>query len=191
MPSPPDQLQFFEDPAAFEAWLERNADTADEVWIKFAKKATGVRSLDWAGAVEVALCFGWIDGVVRRIDDCWHIQRFTPRRPRSPWGKLNRLKVEKLLAEGRMRPRGLVEVEQARADGRWAAAYDSPRTAVVPDDLAAALEAAGARRTFDALDARNRYAVLHRVQRTKTPAGRAKAIARLVELIAEGGKPHP
>lgn len=191
MPTPPDELRFFEDPAAFEAWLERNADTADEVWIKFAKKATGVTSLDWAGAVEVALCFGWIDGVVHRIDDSWHMQRFTPRRPRSPWGKLNRLKVEKLLAEGRMRPRGLAEVEQAQADGRWAAAYDSPRTAVVPDDLAAALEAAGARRTFDALDAQNRYAVLHRVQRTKTPAGRAKAIARLVDLIAEGGKPHP
>src|SRR5688572_6178658 len=104
MPTPPPDPQFFESPAAFEAWLEQHAETADEVWIKFAKKATGIRSLDWAGAVEVALCFGWIDGVVRRIDDCWHVQRFTPRRARSTWGKLNRVKVEKLIAEGRMRP---------------------------------------------------------------------------------------
>lgn len=191
MPTPPPDPQFFESPAAFEAWLEQHAETADEVWIKFAKKATGIRSLDWAGAVEVALCFGWIDGVVRRIDDCWHVQRFTPRRARSTWGKLNRVKVEKLIAEGRMRPRGLAEVEQAKADGRWDAAYDSPASATVPDDLAAALAAAGARATFDALDSQNRYAVLHRVQKTKTAAGRAKCIARLVELIASGGKPHP
>ena len=191
MPTPPDDPEFFADAAGFEAWLEKHADTADEVWIKFAKKATGIRSLDWAGAVEVALCFGWIDGVMRRIDDSWHVQRFTPRRPRSTWGKLNRVKVEKLIAEGRMRPRGLAEVERAKADGRWDAAYDSPATATVPDDLAAALEAAGARAAFDALDSQNRYAVLHRVQKTKTPAGRAKCIARLVELIASGGKPHP
>ena len=190
-PTAPDELEFFEDAPAFEAWLEQNADTADEVWIKFAKKASGVKSLDWAGAVEVALCFGWIDGIVRRIDDSWHMQRFTPRRARSTWGKLNRVKVEKLIEEGRMRPRGLTEVEQAKADGRWDAAYDSPKTAAVPEDLAAALDAAGARASFDALDAQNRYAVLHRVQKTKTPAGRAKAIARLVDLIASGGKPHP
>ncbi len=191
MPTLPDDLEFFEGPAAFEAWLEKHADTTDEVWVKFAKKATGVQSLDWAGAVECALCFGWIDGQLRRIDDAWHMQRFTPRRPTSTWAKLNRVKVEKLIAEGRMRPRGLVEVEKAKADGRWDAAYDSPATATVPDDLAAALDAAGARATFDALNSQNRYAVLHRVQKTKTPAGRAKAIARLVELIAAGGQPHP
>ena len=187
----PDELEFFEDQAAFEAWLEKHADSVDEVWIKFAKKATGVKSLDWAGAVEVALCFGWIDGQLRRIDDSWHMQRFTPRRPKSTWAKLNRVKVEKLIAEGRMRPRGMAEVEKAKADGRWDAAYDSPATAEVPDDLAAALKAAGARKAFDALNAQNRYAVLHRVQKTKAPAGRAKAIARLVELIAAGGKLHP
>jgi uncharacterized protein YdeI (YjbR/CyaY-like superfamily) len=191
MPTPPPDPEFFEDAGAFEAWLERHADTADEVWIKFAKKATGIPSLDWAGAVEAALCFGWIDGVMRRIDDSWHVQRFTPRRPRSTWGKLNRVKVQKLIAEGRMRPRGLAEVEQAKADGRWDAAYDSPATARVPDDLAAALEAAGARATFDALDSQNRYAVLHRVQKTRTAAGRATCLARHVELIASAGKPHP
>jgi uncharacterized protein YdeI (YjbR/CyaY-like superfamily) len=187
----PEEVEFFEGPAAFETWLEKNADTADEVWVKFAKKGTGVRSLDWAGAVEVVLCFGWIDSQVRRLDENWYVQRFTPRRPRSNWAKLNRVKVEKLIAEGRIRPRGMAEVEKAKADGRWEAAYDSPSTASIPDDLAAALEAAGARAAFDALDSQNRYAVLHRVQTVKTPAGRAKRIAALVDLIASGGKPHP
>jgi uncharacterized protein YdeI (YjbR/CyaY-like superfamily)/biotin carboxyl carrier protein len=142
VPTPPADPEFFDGPEAFEKWLEKNADTADEVWVKFAKKATGVTSLDWTGAVEVVLCFGWIDGQVRRIDDDWYVQRFTPRRPKSRWAKLNRVKVEKLLAEGRMRPRGLAEVEKAKADGRWDAAYDPPSTATIPDDLAAALDAA-------------------------------------------------
>ncbi len=191
MPTPPDDPEFFDGPAAFEAWLERNADTADEVWIRMAKKSSGIPSLDWAGAVECVLCFGWIDSVMRRIDDQFHVQRFTPRRPRSNWSKANRVKVEKLIADGRMRPRGLAEVEKAKADGRWAAAYDGPATATVPDDLAAALKAAGARKAFDALDAQNRYAVLHRVQTKKTPAGRAKCIAAMVELLASGSKPYP
>jgi uncharacterized protein YdeI (YjbR/CyaY-like superfamily) len=191
VPTPPSDALFFDGPPAFERWLERHADSADEVWVRFAKKATGVTSLDWAGAVEVALCFGWIDGQIRRIDDSWHMQRFTPRRPTSRWSKLNRVKVEKLTAEGRMRPRGLAEVEKAKADGRWDAAYDPPSTAQIPDDLAAALDAAGARAAFDALDSQNRYAVLHRLSVPKTPAGRAKRIASLVETIAAGGTFHP
>jgi uncharacterized protein YdeI (YjbR/CyaY-like superfamily) len=191
VPTPPADPKFFATPAAFEKWLEKNADTATEVWVKFAKKGSGVTSIDWPAAVEVVLCFGWIDGQVRRLDEQYYLQRFTPRRPKSNWAKLNREKVEKLIAEGRMRPRGLAEVEKAKADGRWAAAYDPPSTATVPDDLAAALDAAGARAAFDALDAHNRFAVLHRIQVPKTPAGRAKRIAALVELLASGGKPHP
>ena len=152
MPSPPDNPEFFDSPAAFEKWLEKNAESADEVWIRMAKKSSGIPSLDWAGAVEVALCFGWIDGVMKRIDDQFHVQRFTPRRPRSNWSKVNCGKVEQLIAEGRMRPRGLAEIEKAKADGRWDAAYDGPATATVPDDLAVALKAAGARKAFDALD---------------------------------------
>jgi len=190
VPTPPVDPTFFDGPKAFERWLEKNADSADEVWIKFARKATGVKSLDWTGAVEVVLCFGWIDGQVRRIDDEYYMQRFTPRRPKSRWAKLNRVKVEKLIAEGRMRPRGMAEVEKAKADGRWDAAYDPPSTATIPDDLAAALDAAGARAAFDALDSQNRYAVLHRVSVPKTPAGRAKRIASLVEVIASGGRFH-
>ena len=123
---------FFEDDKAFETWLVHNASTATHVWVRMAKKGAGVTSIDWTRAVDVALCFGWIDGISRRIDDEWYVQRFTPRRAKSVWSKINRERIERLTAEGRMRPAGLAEVERAKADGRWAAAYDSPATAVVP-----------------------------------------------------------
>jgi uncharacterized protein YdeI (YjbR/CyaY-like superfamily) len=113
---------FFEAPEAFEAWLEENGETADELWVRMAKKHTGIASLDWAGAVEAALCFGWIDSQSRRLDEDWYLQRFTPRRPRSNWSQSNREQVEALIAAGRMRPAGLAEVERAKADGRWEAA---------------------------------------------------------------------
>jgi uncharacterized protein YdeI (YjbR/CyaY-like superfamily) len=131
------------------------------------KKHTGVASLDWAGAVDVALCFGWIDGRSKRIDDDWFVQRFTPRRPQSTWSKVNRQKVEALIAAGRMRPAGLAEIERAKADGRWEAAYDGMATSAVPEDLAAALEAAGLTDAFAELSRQNRYAILHRVQTAK------------------------
>ena len=117
-------VEFFATADEFEAWLEANGADADEVLVRMAKKHTGVASLDWAGAVDVALCFGWIDGRSKRIDDDWFVQRFTPRRPQSTWSKVNRQKVEALIAAGRMRPAGLAEVERAKADGRWEAAYD-------------------------------------------------------------------
>jgi len=110
---------FFDGPESFEAWLETNGETADELWVKIAKKHTGIASLDWARGVEVALCFGWIDSKARRIDDDWYLQRFTPRRPASNWSEINREKVAALTAAGRMRPAGLAEVERAKADGRW------------------------------------------------------------------------
>jgi uncharacterized protein YdeI (YjbR/CyaY-like superfamily) len=182
-----DESVYFEAPEAFEAWLEANGRTADEIWVRMAKKTTGIPSLDWAGAVEVALCFGWIDGKSRRLDDSWHLQRFTPRRPRSTWSKRNREKVEALIAAGRMRPAGLAEVERAKADGRWEAAYDSPATATVPDDLAAALGNAGLSDSFAALDAQSRYAVLHGLMTAKRPETRARRIAAFVETLAGGG----
>jgi len=161
------------------------------VWIRIAKKGTGIPSIDWSRAVEVALCFGWIDGKSKRIDDTWYRQRFTPRRPRSTWSKVNREKVAELVAAGRMRPRGLAEVARAKADGRWEAAYDSPATATVPDDLAAALDEAGLRATFDALNGSNRYAILHQVQTAVRPQTRARRIAKFVAMLAAGEKPHP
>jgi uncharacterized protein YdeI (YjbR/CyaY-like superfamily) len=177
---------FFDSPEAFEAWLEAHAETAPEVWVKIAKKHTGIPSLDWAGGVEVALCFGWIDGQSRRIDDGWHLQRFTPRRPKSTWSKVNRQKVDALTAAGRMRPAGLAEVERAKADGRWEAAYDSPSTASVPADLTRALEEAGLQEEFAGLDSRNRYAILHSVQTARKPETRARRIAKYVNMLAAG-----
>jgi uncharacterized protein YdeI (YjbR/CyaY-like superfamily) len=185
-----DDAVFFSGPGEFEAWLKANGGTSDGVWIRMAKKHTGVESLDWTGAVEVALCFGWIDGQSRRVDDDWFVQRFTPRRARSTWSKVNRLKVDKLVAEGRMRPAGLAEVERAKADGRWDAAYDSPATATVPDDLAAALEAAGLAEAFTALSAQNRYAILHRLQTARRPETRARRLEKCVAMLAAGETPH-
>jgi len=177
---------FFEGPEAFEAWLEANGQASDGIWVRMAKKGTGVPSLDWVRGVEVALCFGWIDGQSRRIDDAWFMQRFTPRRPRSMWSKVNRTKVEALEAAGRMRPAGRAEVERAQADGRWERAYDGPATASVPDDLAAALERSGVAEAFAALPAQERYLVLHRVQTAKRPETRARRIDGFVAKLAEG-----
>ena len=187
----PGEPLFFEDAAGFETWLEANGGSADEVHVRMAKKHTGVRSLDWAAAVDAVLCFGWIDGQSRRIDDDWFVQRFTPRRPRSMWSKVNRRNAEALIAAGRMRPAGLAEVERAKADGRWDAAYDAVSSATVPDDLAAALADAGMAETFAGLDSRNRYAILHRVQTAKRPDTRARRIVKYVEMLRAGEKPYP
>jgi uncharacterized protein YdeI (YjbR/CyaY-like superfamily) len=181
----------FPDQAALEAWLEEHHATAPGLYVKVAKKATGIPSVTWADMVEVLLCFGWIDGKALRLDDRFYLQRVTPRRPRSIWSLKNVAAVEALTAEGRMRPAGLAAVAAARADGRWERAYAGPATATVPDDLAAALAATpAAQEQFVALDGRNRYAVLHRVTTATTPATRARRIAALVQLLAEGGRLH-
>ncbi len=182
---------FFEGPEAFEAWLEEHGEASEGVLVTMAKKHTGVPSLDWTRAVEVVLCFGWIDGQSRRIDDDRFVQRFTPRRPRSIWSKVNREKVEALQAAGRMREGGLAEVARAKADGRWEAAYDGVATATVPGDLESALEAARLSEAFEALDSRNRYAILHRIQTAKKPETRVRRITKYVEMLAAGEKPYP
>ena len=182
---------FFADEAAFEAWLDDNGATASHVWVRMAKKDTGIASIDWTRAVDVALCFGWIDGIARRVDDQWYVQRFTPRRPKSVWSKINRQRIERLTEQGRMRPAGLAEVEKAKADGRWDAAYDGPATATVPDDLAAALAARGLTEVYAALDSTNRYAFLHRVQTAVRPETRARRIEQLTDALAQGRTPHP
>jgi uncharacterized protein YdeI (YjbR/CyaY-like superfamily) len=184
------EAMFFEGPEGFEAWLEANGEAYDGVWVRMAKKHTGIPSLNWARAVEVALCFGWIDGQSRRIDDDWYLQRFTPRRPMSTWSKLNREKVQALTAAGRMRPSGLAEVERAKADGRWDAAYDSMTTASVPEDLARALDEAGLSEAFANLDSRNRYAILHRIQTARKPETRARRIAKYVAMLEAGERPY-
>jgi uncharacterized protein YdeI (YjbR/CyaY-like superfamily) len=183
----------FADAAAYEAWLEaEHATITTGIWMEFAKKGTGIPSITAAEAVVVSLCFGWIDGQARRVDDEWYRMRFTPRRSRSIWSKINRARATELIAEGRMRPAGLAEVERAKADGRWAAAYDPPSTATVPDDLQAALDADPAAAAFFAtLNSQNRYAILHRIGQTKKPETRARAIAKFVTMCAEGRRVHP
>lgn len=180
----------FEDAAAFEHWILTHPE-AKGVWAKIAKKGQSVASMSNDQAIEVALCTGWIDGQRRGFDDCYFLQRYTPRRPKGLWSKINIGKVERLTAEGRMREGGLREVAAAKADGRWDAAYDPASTAEVPDDLAAALAAQPeARAFFEQIDRTNRYAVLWRVMTAKTPKTRASRIETLVAMLARGEKVH-
>jgi uncharacterized protein YdeI (YjbR/CyaY-like superfamily) len=181
----------FAGPDEWRAWLEHHHVDSGGVWIQIAKQASGIASVDHDQAVEVALCFGWIDGQVRRVDDDWFMQRFTPRTKRSKWSRLMREKAEELIASGAMRPAGLAEVERARADGRWDDAYEPPSTAKVPADLRDALDAEPAAAEFFAgLDANNRYAVLHRIHDAKRPETRARRIAKFVAMLARGEKIH-
>jgi uncharacterized protein YdeI (YjbR/CyaY-like superfamily) len=178
---------FFASAEEMSAWLEENASGSDGIWLKFAKKGSGIRSVVYAEALDVALCHGWIDGQAKPIDEDHYLQRFTPRRARSKWSKRNRGKAEELIANGRMRPAGLAEVERARADGRWDAAYDSAATATLPDDFRRALEARpGALEFFESLGNTKRYPFLYRVADAKRPETRAKRIAEYVELLADG-----
>ncbi|MFZ2239827.1 MAG: YdeI/OmpD-associated family protein [Gordonia amarae] len=181
------------DAAAWRAWLDQNEDISDGIWLLLAKKGTTTpTSLTYAQALEEALCSGWIDGQSKSVDAATYRQRFTPRRRRSLWSARNVGKAGVLIDEGRMRPRGLAEIERAQADGRWDAAYAGAATIEVPDDLAAALDGTeGARTTFDALNAQNRYAVLHRVVTAQSPQTRRNRIDRLVAMLARGETPYP
>lgn len=173
-------------------WLKRHHTTAAGVWLRIAKKDSGIASIDHPAALEEALCWGWIDGQRKSDDAQYFLQRFTPRTRRSIWSQINRTKVLKLIDEGRMQPAGLAEIERAKADGRWDAAYEASSTATVPPDLQAALDAnKKAAKFFAALDARNRFAVLFRIQGAKKPETRARRIAQFVEMLAKGEKIHP
>lgn len=179
----------FEDQAALEAWLEAEHATSPGLYVKIAKKGTGVPSVTYAELVESLLCFGWIDGRGNRLDDRFYLQRITPRRPRSIWSKKNTDTVEALTAAGRMRPAGLAAVAAAKADGRWERAYGGTATIDVPEDLAAALAAEpAAQRAWDALNATSRYTVLYRVTTAVRPATRAGRIATYVQLLKDGGR---
>ncbi|MFE0532731.1 YdeI family protein [Streptomyces nigra] len=182
----------FESAEAFQAWLGENHAVSPGIWLKLRKKAPGVVALDYVQALDVALCYGWIDGQKAALDDEWWLQRFGPRTARSRWSKINRDKVAALIEQGRMRPPGQAEIDRAKADGRWDAAYDSPRTATVPDDLAAALAAEpAAAEFFETLNRTNRFAITYRVQDAKRPETRARRIEKYVTMLAKGEKPHP
>jgi uncharacterized protein YdeI (YjbR/CyaY-like superfamily) len=188
---PYEELEFASQ-AEWEAWLDANHARADGVVIRFARKATGIPSVSYAEALDVALRYGWIDGQAQSGDETHYLQRWTPRRARSRWSKRNRVKAEALIASGAMMPAGLAEVERAKADGRWDAAYDAQSTATVPDELAAALDARpGARAFFEALNSRNRYAILHRIQEAKKPETRARRIAKFADMCAAGERIYP
>lgn len=176
----------------FEAWLAEQHARSDGIWIKFAKKASGIPTVVYAEAVQSALKYGWIDGQVKRLDEDHYVQRFTPRRARSKWSKINCAKAEALIASGAMQLAGLAEVERAKADGRWDAAYDAPSTATVPEDLRAALDRdRAASDFFETLDANNRYAILHRIQDAKKPETRARRIEKFVAMLSRGETIHP
>ncbi len=177
--------------AAWERWLAKNHEHQEGVWLKFAKKGSGLKSVTYAEALHVALAYGWIDAQVKRFDERFYLQRFTPRRARSKWSKINRESAERMIAAGEMKPPGLREVERARADGRWAAAYDSPRTATVPDDLQHELDAnPRAAEAFASLSSSNRYSILYAVQDAKRPETRARRISKFVAMLERGEKPE-
>ena len=175
--------------AEWEAWLDADHATSDGVWLKFAKKGSGVETVVYAEALDVALCYGWIDSQVARLDERFYLQKFTPRRARSKWSHINREKIEALTKQGRMKPAGLEQVELAKADGRWDAAYSSPASTEVPDDLKAALDASPKAAEFwDGLNKSNRFAILYRLHDAKKPETRARRLEKFVAMLERGEK---
>ena len=186
-----DPILEFKTHKSWETWLAKNHAKSSGVWLRIAKKDSGRTSVSHAEALDVALCYGWIDALRKAADAETFLQRFTPRRARSIWSKINREKIAALIAAGRMKPPGLREVERAKQDGRWEAAYDSQSKATVPPDLEAALKAnPKARKFFETLDSQNRYAILFRTASAKRPETRARRIAQFVAMLAEGRKIH-
>ncbi len=185
-------ILYFANQEAWSDWLaEHHADSAG-VWIKLARKGSGFPSVSRDEALDLALCYGWIDSQGRSYDEHHWLQRFTPRTARSKWSKINRVKVEQLIAEGRMQPAGLAAIEAAKADGRWDAAYDPPSTATVPPDLQEALDQNPAAAAFFAtLNAANRFAILNRIQTVKKAETRARRIRQFVEMLERNEKIYP
>lgn len=177
----------FSDRDAWARWLEENHALSRGVWLKLAKKGSGIASVSAPEALEVALCYGWIDGQGASLDDTYWLLRYTPRTARSKWSQKNREAALRLIESGTMRPAGLAEVRSAQADGRWEAAYASPRNMTVPDDLQAALDAdPDATKRFQDLDSRNRYAILYRIDDAKRPETRRRRIEKYVAMLNAG-----
>jgi uncharacterized protein YdeI (YjbR/CyaY-like superfamily) len=194
MPSPSKDLPIVdaESQSAWTKWLKENHAKSSGVWLRLAKKNSGVQSVTYDEAIESALCFGWIDGQKKGYDETTWLQRMTPRGPRSIWSKINRDKAEALIASGRMKPAGLEAIERARQGGQWDAAYDSQSGASVPPDLQAELDKSEKARDFFAtLNSVNRYAILHRIQTATKPETRANRIQKFVEMLKRNEKIHP
>jgi uncharacterized protein YdeI (YjbR/CyaY-like superfamily) len=182
----------FDSKRKWAGWLARKHDKSAGVWLQLAKKDSGIPSVTYEEALEVALCYGWIDGQKKAFDDQYWLQKFTPRGPKSIWSKINAEKAEKLIASGAMKPAGLKAIEAAKQDGRWEAAYSSQKNMSVPEDLQAVLESnKKAKAFFAALNSANRYAILFRIQTAKKAETRAKRIQQFIEMLERGEKLYP
>lgn len=182
----------FADAVAWESWLAEQHATAPGIWLKIIKNGARGPGISYSEALDVAMCYGWIDGQKGRLDDEYWLQRFTPRKPGSRWSKINTERADRLTEAGRMRPAGLREMEAARADGRWQAAYHGQRTMDIPDDLQQELDRNDAARQFFAtLSGANRYAILYRIGDAKRPETRARRIAKYVAMLAAHETIHP
>lgn len=188
----PRKVHAFKTSAAFESWLRKHHDRESEVWIQIHKVASGLPSITPKEAIDVALCWGWIDAVRKSLDDTSYLQRYTPRTPRSIWSRINVANVARLIEEGRMTEHGLRQVELAKADGRWDRAYGGSAQMELPADLLAAIEAEPkAKKMLPKLSAQNRFALAFRLHQLKTEAGRKKRIAAFVAMLKKGETPHP
>lgn len=182
----------FASPKEWEAWLREHHGASKGLWLKIAKKGSGVDSVDYAQALDAALCHGWIDGQKGALDDTFWLQKFTPRGPRSKWSKINVDKAQALIEAKRMQPAGLAEIEKAKGDGRWEQAYASQSKATVPEDLQQELDKnPKAAKFFATLDSANRYAVLYRIHEAKKPETRARRIEKFIDMLNRGEKVHP
>lgn len=187
----PSKVHEFPDERSFDAWLRKHWNVEREVWIKIHKVRSGLRSITPAQAIDVVLCWGWIDGIRKGLDETSFLQRYTPRGKKSVWSQINVANVERLTKAGRMQPSGLAQVEAAKADGRWAKAYSVAKTEA-PEDLLAAIRAVPkARAMYATLSAQNRFSLTFRTLSMKTAAGRQKKIAAFVEMLARGETIHP
>jgi len=181
----------FESKKKFADWLAKNHDKSAGLWLKIAKKASGIPTVTYAEALDVALCYGWIDGQKGSFDEQYFLQKFTPRRPKSIWSKINVGHVERLIASGEMKPAGLKAIEAAKQDGRWDAAYQGQKTISVPEDFQSALDKnKKAKAFFATLKGANRYAFLFRIQTAKKAETRARRISQFVEMLERGEKFH-
>jgi len=182
----------FASAAEWERWLGENHRDCDGVWIKMAKRASGVDGVRYPEVLESALCYGWIDARREALDERFFLQRFTPRRTRSRWSRINRETAERLISEGRMRPSGLAQVERAKADGRWEAAYESQARSRIPEDLERELDARpAAKASFERLNSQNRYAILYRLADAKRAETRERRLAKVVEILEAGKTIYP
>lgn len=173
-------------------WLSKQHDKSTGVWLKLAKKDSGIPSITYEEALDVALCYGWIDGQKKAFDNNYWLQKFTPRRPKSIWSKINTEKAERLIVSGEMRPAGLKAIEAAKADGRWQAAYEGQKKIELPEDFQIALDQnKKAKAFFATLNSANRYAILFRIHHTKKPETRSRRIRQFIEMLERGKKIYP